>query len=410
MFHLYYNCFMENLDLEYICTVIGNLSGIPIRLFKNNEQVLYHSLVNLPKDPFILYKEEIFKIQSHLGYYITPIFNYYGIVNFNENKIVIGPTRQIRASEKDLRELAFELDLLQESADDFVAAMQSIVNMPLDSIMQMLCVVNHVFTGEKLRLEDIQIYDFNQTELKQSIENERTEKSFTALSEIQQQQEVHNTLALEQTLMNIVRKGDTAALREWTDKAPAVRGGILASSELRQRKNLVIVTTTLVSRNAIRGGMDVEEALSLSDSYIQKCELLSSMTGLTNLQYRMIMDFTERVERIRLGKHPSKLVIDISNYIQHHLSDAITTEDIANHLFISRSRLSTKFKAETGINLTDFIMQEKIEEAKRLLRYSDKTSLAISSFLGFASQSHFSLVFKKYTGKTPSEYRELHNK
>lgn len=410
MFYFYYNCFMENLDLEYICTVIGNLSGIPIRLFKNNEEVFYHSLVNLPKDPFILYKEEIFKIQSHLGYYITPIFNYYGIVNFDENKIVIGPTRQIKASEKDLRELAFQLDLLQENADDFVRAMQSIIPMPLDSIMQMLCVVNHVFNGEKLKLEDIQIYDFNQTELKQSLENERTEKSFTALSEIQQQHEIHNTLAIEQTLMNIVRKGDTAALREWIDKAPAVRGGILASNELRQRKNLVIVTTTLVSRNAIRGGMDVEEALSLSDSYIQKCELLSSMTGLTNLQYRMIMDFTERVERIRLGKHPSKLVIDISNYIQHHLSDAITTEDIANHLFISRSRLSTKFKAETGINLTDFIMQEKIEEAKRLLRYSDKTSLAISAFLGFASQSHFSLVFKKYTGKTPSEYRELHNK
>lgn len=401
---------MENLDLEYICTVIGNLSGIPIRLFKNNEQIFYHSLVNLPKDPFILHKDEIFNIQSQLGYYITPIFNYYGIVNFNDNKIIIGPTRQIRANEKDLRELAFQLDLINESADDFVTAMQSIVNMPLDSIMQMLCVVNHIFSGEKLKLEDIQIYDSHQNELKQSIENERTEKSYAVISEIQQQQEVHNTLALEQTLMNIVRKGDTAALREWINKAPAVRGGILASNELRQRKNIVIVTTTLTSRNAIRGGMDVEEALSLSDSYIQKCELLNSMVSLTNLQYRMILDFTERVERIRQGKNPSKLIINISNYIQHHLSDSITTEQIAEHLFISRSRLSTKFKAETGMNLTDFIMQEKIEEAKRLLRYSDKTAFSISSFLGFASQSHFSLVFKKHTGKTPQEYRELHNK
>lgn len=401
---------MENLDLEYICTVIGNLSGIPIRLFKNNEQIFYHSLVNLPKDPFILHKDEIFNIQSQLGYYITPIFNYYGIVNFNDNKIIIGPTRQIKASEKDLRELAFQLDLINESADDFVTAMQSIVNMPLDSIMQMLCVVNHIFSGEKLKLEDIQIYDSNQTELKQSIENERTEKSFAVISEIQQQQEVHNTLALEQTLMNIVRKGDTAALREWINKAPAVRGGILASNELRQRKNIVIVSTTLTSRNAIRGGMDVEEALSLSDSYIQKCELLNNMVSLTNLQYRMILDFTERVERIRQGKNPSKLIIDISNYIQHHLSDSITTEQIAEHLFISRSRLSTKFKAETGMNLTDFIMQEKIEEAKRLLRYSDKTAFAISSFLGFASQSHFSKVFKKFTGKTPNEYRESYSK
>lgn len=401
---------MENLDLQYICTVIGNLSGIPIRLYKDNELVFYHSIVNLPKDPIVLYKDEIFKTTYHLGYYITPYFDYYGIVNFSDNKIVIGPTRQLRASEKDLRELAFHLDLINESADIFIRAMQSIVTMPLDSIMQILCVLNHIFNGEKLKLEDIQIYDSQQDALKQAIEDERTEKNFETITEIQQQQQIHNTLALEQTLMSIIRKGDSAVLREWINSAPAIRGGILASSALRQVKNTFIVTATLASRNAIQGGLDTEEALSLSDSYIQKCELINTLNGLTNLQYRMVIDFTERVEKLRLGKNPSKLVLDISNYIQHHLSEAITTEDVAAHLFLSRSRLSTKFKAETGINLNEFIMQEKIEEAKRLLRYSDKTSLAISSYLGFASQSHFSKVFKKFTGKTPNEYRELHNK
>ncbi len=414
LFELLYNCFMEKLDIKYICTVIGNLSGIPIRLYKDEEQVLYHSIVNLPKDPISLYEKEIFDIKTNLGYYITPIFTYYGVVNFSENsanyKIVIGPARQTWSNEKDLRELAFRLDLPQEYSDDFVKAMSSIVAMPLNSIMQILCVVNHVLNGEKLELEDIQIYDANQNELRQIMEADRTEKNFNPMAEIQQQQAAHNTLALEQTLMNMVRKGDTAALREWIRNAPAVRAGILANNELRQQKNIIIVSATLTSRSAIRGGMDIEEALSLSDSYIQKCELMNSMTSLTNLQYRMIMDFTERVERIRQGKNPSKLIIDISNYIQHHLSDAITTEDIADHLFISRSHLSTKFKAETGINLNEFIMQEKTEEAKRLLRYSDKPILAISSYLGFSSQSHFSRIFKKFTGKTPNEYRELHNK
>ena len=131
--------------------------------------------------------------------------------------------------------------------------------------------------------------------------------------------------------------------------------------------------------------------------------------GLTNLQYRMILDFTERVEKIRLGKQPSQLALDVSNYVRHHLSESISTEQIADFLFMSRSHLSTKFKAETGMTLTDFITKEKIEEAKRLLLYTDKSILAISSFLGFSSQSHFSQVFKKQTGKSPNEYRELHN-
>ncbi len=50
----------------------------------------------------------------------------------------------------------------------------------------------------------------------------------------------------------------------------------------------------------------------------------------------------------------------------------------------------------------------KTEEAKRLLRYTDKHLTAISSYLGFSSQSHFTNVSRKYTGKSPNEYRKLH--
>ena len=122
-----------------------------------------------------------------------------------------------------------------------------------------------------------------------------------------------------------------------------------------------------------------------------------------NLQYRMILDYTARVERLHLGKHPTKLTVDVANYIQHHMSELITAEKIAEELFLSRPYLSRKFKEETG-----FILKEKTEEAKRLLRYSDKSLTAIGSYLGFSSASHFSRVFKTYVGSTPSEYREKH--
>ena len=251
---------------------------------------------------------------------------------------------------------------------------------------------------EKLGLEDIIIYDAEQQDLKTKLEEERAKNNFNSdLATIQNQQSVHNTLALEQTIVNFVRRGDTAALKEWFADAPAVRGGVLAADQLRQFKNTFIVTATLISRAAIRGGMDVDDALSLSDAYIQKCELLNNVEP-------------ERVEKLHYGKQPSKLVRDVAKYIQHHLSEPITTEDIAKTLFLSRSRLSVKFKEETNENLVDFILKEKIEEAKRLLRYTDKTAVAISAYLGFSSQSHFSRTFKKYTGSLPNEYRKRHNK
>lgn len=54
LFHLCYNCFMKNFDLQYICTAIGNLSGIPVRLYEEDKLIFCHSLVNLPKDPILV--------------------------------------------------------------------------------------------------------------------------------------------------------------------------------------------------------------------------------------------------------------------------------------------------------------------------------------------------------------------
>ena len=395
---------MENLDLRYLCTVIGNLSGVPIRLYDGETLIFSYSFVKLPKDPVELYREEIRNIRESVGYFVTNIFNYYGIINSGSHKIIIGPTRQTGNTDQELRELAFQLDVPPEETQDFVAGMKSIIRMPLESIMQILCTMNYVLNGEKLSLQDIAVFDDQQDVLRKDAVEKQNAQQYS--EENIPLQDVHNTFELEQTVMTMVRKGDTAALREWINTAPAVRGGIIASEQLRQMKNTFIVSATLSSRAAICGGMDVEDAFSLSDAYIQKCELLNRPEQIISLQFHMILEYTRKVERIRLGKHPGKLAIDVANYIQHHLSEPITAEDIAKDLYLSRPYLSRKFIEETGESLTDFILKEKTEEAKRLLRYSDKSLTAISNYLGFSSQSHFSKVFKKYASCTPGEYRE----
>lgn len=394
---------MIDVDLVYLCTVIGNLSGIPIRCYTGEKLKFYHSLVRLSRDPMEVYRRDIWKIHSHVGYFVTNRFNYYGIVNSGDIKIVIGPTRQTESSTQELRELAFRADVPKEETEDFVQAMKSIIRMPLESIMQMMCTLNYVLNGEKLSLNDITVYDAEQDELRKIVAQQGS-PAYTP--ETGHASNVHNTYELEQTILRMVRKGDTAALQEWTKTAPAVNGGILATEQLRQLKNTFIVTATLASRAAIRGGMDIDNAFSLSDAFIQKCELLHAPDAITKLQFQMVRTFTERVERIRLGKRPSKLAMDVANYVQHHLSEPITAEAVAKELYLSRPYLSRKFIEETGESLTDFILKEKTEEAKRLLRYSDKSLTAISSYLGFSSQSHFSRVFKKYAACPPGEYRE----
>lgn len=398
---------MEKLDNHYICTIIGNLTGIPVRLFRNGMLERYYSVVQLPKDPMELYQEPIFAITAHVGYFITPQFHYYGVVNSGDKKIVIGPTRQILHNPQELRALAFSMDIPRDRIPEFMAGMQNIVRMPLDSVMQMLCVVNYILNGEKLGLGDISIYDTEQQDLRKALAAQAMNRQADVDSDgIPIQQEVHNSLDVERALANIIRKGDTVALKSWIASAPAVRAGVMAADQLRQIKNTFIVAATLASRAAIQGGMDAEDALSLSDAFIQKCELLADVQRITNLQYRMILEYTEQVENLRRSAHGSELAVQVVNYIHHHLSEPITAEAIARHLYLSRPYLSAKFKEETGVSLTDFILNEKTEEAKRLLCHSDQAFMKIGDYLGFSSQSHFTRVFRKYTGYAPKEYRE----
>ncbi|MDD7714542.1 MAG: helix-turn-helix domain-containing protein [Bacilli bacterium] len=63
------------------------------------------------------------------------------------------------------------------------------------------------------------------------------------------------------------------------------------------------------------------------------------------------------------------------------------------------SLLSHLFAKEKRITISDYIMKEKIEKTKRLIRYSDKPVTAIAAYLRFSSQSHFSNTFHKYTSK-----------
>lgn len=387
---------MNREDLIYICTVIGNLSGIPVRLYSGRDLIFYHATVHLPVDPIILSQEQIFAIDSHIGYFVTPYFHYYGIVQSDEYKVVIGPTRQVDGTDQELRAIAFQADVPQDEVNHFILGMKNIVRMPLNSIIQMQCTINFVLNNERLTLGDVEIHNDLQDVM---------HKYPVAPAPNESQTQVYTGYAMEQQLMGIVRKGDTAALLEWCKSAPAIRPGILSVDQLRQLKNVFIVSTTLASRAAIQGGLDTEDAFALSDAYIQQSELLKDPGQINNLQFAMIRDYTQRVERVRVGKHPSQLTVQVANYVQKHLSDTITVADVAGELYLSRSHLSTRFKEETGMTLIEFIQKEKTEEAKRLLRYSDKSLTAISNYLGFSSQSHFSRVFKKYANCTPGDYR-----
>lgn len=101
----------------------------------------------------------------------------------------------------------------------------------------------------------------------------------------------------------------------------------------------------------------------------------------------------------------SDLVIRTMNYIHDHLSAKLRNEELAKHLFVSRTYLTDRFRKETGISLGKYIDDQLMFEAQLRLCKTDASIRTISLELGFSDQFYFSRRFKQLCGQTPLQYR-----
>lgn len=390
---------MKKDELIYLSTNISDMCSLPLRIYKNEEMIYFHYVVNFVKDPFILLKDELLNKKDNIGYIVTQDFFYYSYIRYKEYSIIYGPFRLIKPDDSILNKMALDLDLSKDNIEDFISGIKTIKLMPLESTLQPLCLLYYVFYREKMWISDILI-------------NEEISKSFDKnvnkdIDKIDYSDDYfNNSYAIERELYRIVENGEIDELHSWLKNTPPIKSGILSQDSLRQTKNTFIAAITLISRSAIKGNMDPMEALSLSDLYIQKMELLNSSSDILNLQMNVVLDYTERVAKIRGKKSSSSLLINFNKYILSHISDAIKIEDICDSLYVSKSVLFEKIKKETGLTISNYILNFKINESKGLLKNTNKSISSISIYLGFSSQSHFNHTFKKFVGATPIEYRK----
>lgn len=383
------------LDYEYLAASLSSLAGLPVRLYRDGKFAgLYHHTRFKP-DLAILEEARIFANPGSVSYYMDENFLYYGLFRAEGGAVslIIGPVAQSPVDHtlavRVLRSMGENIGRAGELTDYFSA----MPTYPLRNFLQILCTVNYFLNGEKLDVGQLLLADEPDPEEPPHRPPERPAGA------------PHNTLELEEQMLSCVEHGRVDQIEEMYRQPITGRAGTLAADALRQQKNLVICTATLVTRAAIRGGLDRETAFALSDSYIQRSELLEDYTGLVRLNARMVLDFTRRVERAKCGVHGSDRVRAVRDYVLDHISRPITTEELAQALGTNRTYLCRMFREETGETVQDYVTGLKMDEAKRLLDVTQKTAAEIGSYLGYSSQSHFQRVFKKTEGITPGVYR-----
>lgn len=120
---------------------------------------------------------------------------------------------------------------------------------------------------------------------------------------------------------------------------------------------------------------------------------------------REIVVFLKRVKKKQQKKN-ANIIYDIEKYLQHNFNREIKLQEISEQFYISREYISRKFKQEFNVNISDYIVQIRINKAKSLLKNSQLKIYEIANMVGYQDDKYFRKVFKKVEGITPNEYRD----
>lgn len=144
---------------------------------------------------------------------------------------------------------------------------------------------------------------------------------------------------------------------------------------------------------------NIEELEVVIDTLIEnRLRVKGKFTGVREVE--------EKISVPKVKGNDEKLLEKIIKVIEDNIDDSeFNVEKLSIEVGMSRAHLHRKMKEKMGLNPSDFIRNIRLRRACELLRKPDIEVTQIAYLVGYTSQPHFSTAFKKFTGYTPSEYR-----
>ena len=206
----------------------------------------------------------------------------------------------------------------------------------------------------------------------------------------------------EKAMLSLIKEGNVKAagdaLSELLGYLFLLHGNNISAMRFR-----VIELGAVMIHTVLEYVEDSRKLFFLSDHFIHR---VPGIPDLDKLSYVM-SDFLENIMECMLptGSENNRLISQVIEYIAVHYSEPLTLQSVAEYISLNPSYLSRLFKQVIGMTFKEYLTFVRIEEAKRLLSYTDFPIIDIAVAVGFESQSYFSQVFKKTTGIAPNKYR-----
>ncbi|BFK20314.1 hypothetical protein F230042K4_16050 [Mediterraneibacter glycyrrhizinilyticus] len=390
-------------DIKDFCQLNYLDSGIPVYIYRNNTLLQAFPEQSACTYPPKHYIEEFTEMTDNIAHLSTPYGAYFVAVKPNDDpdlRIVLGPANYIPFTDADFHTMYTDYVVVQEKRAEFKTFFQRIPPIALNGLLSKAAVLNY-FLNHEMRTHFVPPDSQNT-----SVSTEQTEKHIESFYQQKEDFKHNNSFEIESMILHLVESGDIDGLKNLKLQSSVIHSGIIAPNQLRQTKNIHIIMTALATRSAISSGVDADEAFQMSDLYIQTAENLNDPSAVQNLNFQMLLVFTEKVKDKLIPKTSDEALQRAIQYVLQNINCPITAAEVADHVGFSRSYFSTYFKEQLGFTLSAFILRCKLEEGKHLLQFTDKPLSVISNYLCFSSQSHFQTAFKKQYKITPLQFRK----
>ena len=228
-------------------------------------------------------------------------------------------------------------------------------------------------------------------------------RSILVSPDIQRNRNNSSPSSFSQQIQDAVRNADevslerfSAALKEFCDE----NGELLP----RSIQSLYFQLITFIMDESRRRQLQCSEHSMAAEEVYEEISSCFSYQELHECLNRYIRQFLEEVNS-HVPENSS--VFLIKSYIRQHYADPLlSTKEISEYASLSASYACTVFKNETGQTLNQYLTEFRMEKAKVLLDDPRNSISEISSRVGYNDSNYFGKAFRKFTGKSPSEYRE----
>lgn len=112
-------------------------------------------------------------------------------------------------------------------------------------------------------------------------------------------------------------------------------------------------------------------------------------------------------KKIPITKKDEENLKAVSDYIDHHFGFSISVEQLCKIAYMGNTTLKTKFKEYFGCNITDYIIQRRVDQAQHLLMGTELSIAEIAQAVGYDRPESFAKQFQRITGLLPREYRKM---